>query len=140
VLAITRMRISGCIELKNQLQTGQPRSVIDKMVEKVELLLGASGGSLLYAGYHTIPTHRRRLRRILQNVSVGPPKISPSSQSDCCSNLARGTAALRVAVLTFRGGRPSDCKVDASLLVRFAQLCRPMPSTGTRKKYEVVHV
>jgi CRP/FNR family transcriptional regulator, cyclic AMP receptor protein len=39
------------IELKNQLQAGQPRSVINKTVEKVEEMLGAGGASLVYAGY-----------------------------------------------------------------------------------------
>jgi hypothetical protein len=39
------------IEQKSQLQAGQPRSVIGKTVEKVEELLGASGASLVYAGY-----------------------------------------------------------------------------------------
>lgn len=40
------------IEVKRQLQTGQPRSVISKTVEKAEELLNYSGGaSLVYAGY-----------------------------------------------------------------------------------------
>jgi CRP/FNR family cyclic AMP-dependent transcriptional regulator len=40
------------IEVKKQLQTGQPRSVIGRTVEKVEELLSASvGASLVYAGY-----------------------------------------------------------------------------------------
>jgi hypothetical protein len=37
--------------LKNQLQAGQPRSVINKTVEKVEEMLGVGGASLAYAGY-----------------------------------------------------------------------------------------
>jgi CRP/FNR family transcriptional regulator, cyclic AMP receptor protein len=55
VAAVLARRLDGAnqalIELKNQLQAGQPRSVIDKTVEKVEALLGASGASLVYAGY-----------------------------------------------------------------------------------------
>ena len=39
------------IELRRQVQAGQPRSVIEKTVEKMEGLLGASGASLVYAGY-----------------------------------------------------------------------------------------
>jgi CRP/FNR family transcriptional regulator, cyclic AMP receptor protein len=40
------------IEVKKQLQTGQPRSVIGRTVEKVEELLSSSvGASLVYAGY-----------------------------------------------------------------------------------------
>jgi CRP/FNR family transcriptional regulator, cyclic AMP receptor protein len=40
------------VEIKRQLQTGQPRSIVSKTVEKVEELLNYSGGaSLVYAGY-----------------------------------------------------------------------------------------
>ena len=39
------------IELKRQLQAGEPPSVLGKTVEKIEELLGASGASLVYAGY-----------------------------------------------------------------------------------------
>jgi CRP/FNR family transcriptional regulator, cyclic AMP receptor protein len=40
------------IEVRRQLQTGQPRNIISKTVEKVEELLNYSGGtSLVYAGY-----------------------------------------------------------------------------------------
>ena len=40
------------IEVKRQLQAGDPRSAIGRTVEKVELLLSSSGGvSLAYAGY-----------------------------------------------------------------------------------------
>jgi CRP/FNR family transcriptional regulator, cyclic AMP receptor protein len=39
-------------EVKRQLQTGQPRSMISRTVEKAEELLNHSGGaSLVYAGY-----------------------------------------------------------------------------------------
>ena len=41
------------VELKNQLQAGQPLSVIGKTVEKIEGLLG--GASLIYAGYPSDP-------------------------------------------------------------------------------------
>src|SRR5260370_9325839 len=39
------------IDLKSQLQAGQPRSMIGKTIEKIEGLLGPSGASLAYAGY-----------------------------------------------------------------------------------------
>ena len=40
------------IDVKGQLQTGQPRSMISRTVEKAEELLNYSGGaSLVYAGY-----------------------------------------------------------------------------------------
>jgi len=38
------------IELKSQIRVGQPRSAIDKTVEKMEGLLGSSGASLTDAG------------------------------------------------------------------------------------------
>lgn len=43
------------IELKRQLQTGQPLSVITRTVEKAEELLNYSGASLVYAGYPSDP-------------------------------------------------------------------------------------
>jgi CRP-like cAMP-binding protein len=55
VAAVLARRLDGAnqalIELKRQLQAGQPRSVIGKTVEKIEGLLGASGANLAYAGY-----------------------------------------------------------------------------------------
>ena len=39
------------IQLKHQLQTGEPHSVVAKTVSKLEGLLGVSGASLVYAGY-----------------------------------------------------------------------------------------
>jgi CRP/FNR family transcriptional regulator, cyclic AMP receptor protein len=55
VAEVLARRLDGAnralIELKNQLQAGQPRSVINKTVEKVEEMLGAGGASLVYAGY-----------------------------------------------------------------------------------------
>ena len=39
------------IELKSQIHAGQPPSEIGKTVEKIEELLGPSGGNLAYAGY-----------------------------------------------------------------------------------------
>jgi CRP/FNR family cyclic AMP-dependent transcriptional regulator len=55
VAEVLARRLDGAnralIELKNQLQAGQPRSVINKTVEKVEELLGGGGASLVYAGY-----------------------------------------------------------------------------------------
>ena len=41
------------IELKNQIQIGQPRSAVDKTVAKIEGLLGSSGGTLTDAGHWT---------------------------------------------------------------------------------------
>ncbi|MGH6692457.1 MAG: cyclic nucleotide-binding domain-containing protein [Gammaproteobacteria bacterium] len=55
VAAVLARRLDGAnqalIELKRQIQAGQPRSVIGKTLEKMEGLLGASGASLVYAGY-----------------------------------------------------------------------------------------
>jgi len=39
------------IQLKSQLQGGQPNSVVAKTVSKIEGLLAVSGASLVYAGY-----------------------------------------------------------------------------------------
>src|SRR5215831_13556754 len=39
------------IELRRQVQAGQPRSVIEKTAEKMEGLLDASGANLVYARY-----------------------------------------------------------------------------------------
>lgn len=39
------------IELRHQLQSGEPHSVVAKTVRKMEGLLAAGGGSLVYAGY-----------------------------------------------------------------------------------------
>jgi CRP/FNR family cyclic AMP-dependent transcriptional regulator len=44
------------VELKRQLQTGQPSSITRKTIDKIEELLGASGGNLLYAGYPYDPS------------------------------------------------------------------------------------
>jgi CRP/FNR family cyclic AMP-dependent transcriptional regulator len=59
VSAVLARRLDGAnralIELKSQLQAGQPRSVIGKTVEKMEGLLGISGASLVYAGYPSDP-------------------------------------------------------------------------------------
>ena len=55
VAAILARRLDGAnralIELKHQIEAGQPLSVIDKTVEKMEGLLGGGGASLVYAGY-----------------------------------------------------------------------------------------
>jgi hypothetical protein len=41
----------GLLELKCQVQAGEPRSVIGETVEKIEEMLGATGANLMYAGY-----------------------------------------------------------------------------------------
>ena len=55
VATVLARRLDGAnqalIELKSQLQAGQPPSVIGKTVEKIEGLLGAGAASLVYAGY-----------------------------------------------------------------------------------------
>jgi CRP-like cAMP-binding protein len=55
VAAILARRLDGAnhalVELKRQVQGGQPISVIAKTVEKMEDLLAFSGASLVYAGY-----------------------------------------------------------------------------------------
>jgi hypothetical protein len=39
------------VELKRQIQAEEPRGMIGKTTEKMELLLGASGANLVDAGY-----------------------------------------------------------------------------------------
>jgi CRP-like cAMP-binding protein len=55
VATVLAHRLEGAnhtlIQLRNQLQAGQPHSVVAKTVSKMEGLLAASGASLLYAGY-----------------------------------------------------------------------------------------
>ena len=56
VAAILARRLDSAnqtlIELKSQLQAGEPRSEIDKTVNKIEgLIICAGGASLVYAGY-----------------------------------------------------------------------------------------
>jgi len=55
VAAVLARRLDGAnlalIELKRQLQAGEPRIVIGKTVERIEEMLCASGASLVYAGY-----------------------------------------------------------------------------------------
>ena len=55
VAAILAQRLDGAnralIEVKHQLQAGQPHSVIGKTIEELEGLLGANGASLVYADY-----------------------------------------------------------------------------------------
>jgi hypothetical protein len=41
----------GLLELKRQVQAGEPRNVIGRTVEKIEGLLGATGAYPMYAGY-----------------------------------------------------------------------------------------
>jgi len=62
VLYIARLlahRLDGAnhalIQLKNQLQTGEPHSVVAKTVSKIEGLLAINGASLVYAGYPRDP-------------------------------------------------------------------------------------
>jgi CRP/FNR family cyclic AMP-dependent transcriptional regulator len=59
VAAVLARRLDGAnralIELKSQLQAGQPASVIGRTVEKIEEVLGAGGASLVYAGYPSDP-------------------------------------------------------------------------------------
>src|SRR6266487_456737 len=43
------------VDLKNQVETGQPRDVLGKTLEKIEGLLGPRGASLVYAGYPSDP-------------------------------------------------------------------------------------
>jgi hypothetical protein len=46
-----KRRSTKPLELKRQVQAGEPRSVIGRTVEKIEGLLGATGANLMYAGY-----------------------------------------------------------------------------------------
>jgi CRP-like cAMP-binding protein len=55
VAAVLARRLDGAnhalIQLKSQLQAGQPNSVVAETVSKIEGLLAVSGASLVYAGY-----------------------------------------------------------------------------------------
>ena len=55
VATVLAHRLDGAnhalIELKHQLQTGEPHNVVAKTVRKMQGLLAAGGGSLIYAGY-----------------------------------------------------------------------------------------
>jgi len=55
VAIVLARRLDGAnhnlIQLKSQLQAGQPNSAVTKTVSKMEELLAASGASLVYAGY-----------------------------------------------------------------------------------------
>jgi CRP/FNR family cyclic AMP-dependent transcriptional regulator len=55
VATVLAHRLDGAndalIQLKSQLQTGEPHSVVIKTVSKMEQLLAVSGASLVYAGY-----------------------------------------------------------------------------------------
>jgi len=55
IATVLARRLDGAnkalIDLKHQVQSGESPGVIRKTVEKMEELLGASGGSLVYAGY-----------------------------------------------------------------------------------------
>jgi CRP/FNR family cyclic AMP-dependent transcriptional regulator len=66
VATVLARRLDGAnqalIELKGQVQAGEPRNVIGKTVEKMDGLLGASGACLVSAGYPYdlfAPEHRR---------------------------------------------------------------------------------
>ena len=55
IATVLARRLDGAnkalIDLKHQVQSGESRGVIRNTVEKMEELLGASSGSLVYAGY-----------------------------------------------------------------------------------------
>ena len=55
VATVLAQRLDGAnralLDLKRQVQAGEPRSVVGKTVEKIEGLVGASGANLVYAGY-----------------------------------------------------------------------------------------
>ena len=59
IAAVLAHRLDGAnhalIQLKSQLQRGEPRNVVAKTVSKMEGLLAAGGASLVYAGYPSDP-------------------------------------------------------------------------------------
>jgi len=59
VATVMAHRLDGAnhalIQLKKQLQAGEPRNVVANTVSKIEGLLAVSGASLVYAGYPTDP-------------------------------------------------------------------------------------
>src|SRR5262249_31681928 len=62
VASVLAHRLDGAnhalIQLKSQLRTGEPHSIVAKTVSKIEGLLAVRGASLVYAGYPYDP-HRR---------------------------------------------------------------------------------
>jgi len=85
----------GLLELKRQVQAGEPRSVIGQTVEKIEELLGATGANLMYAGYpydRLHPTHRGAETVAL---SLGPfPRLAQNEERECAGREARGRRGL----------------------------------------------
>jgi CRP/FNR family transcriptional regulator, cyclic AMP receptor protein len=63
VATILAQRLDGAnralLDLKRQVQAGEPRSAVGKTVEKIEELLGVSGINLVYAGYPQDPFSTR---------------------------------------------------------------------------------
>jgi hypothetical protein len=61
VASVLAHRLDGAnhalIQLKGQLQTGEPHNVVAKTVSKIEELLAIGGANLVYAGYPYDP-HR----------------------------------------------------------------------------------
>jgi CRP/FNR family transcriptional regulator, cyclic AMP receptor protein len=59
VTTVLARRLDGAnravVELRDHIQTDQPSRVIGRTVERIEVLLSASGASLVYAGYPTDP-------------------------------------------------------------------------------------
>jgi CRP-like cAMP-binding protein len=59
VATVLARRLDGAnhalIQLKHQLEAGQPHSVVTKTVEKMQGLLAVSGANLVYAGYPSDP-------------------------------------------------------------------------------------
>ncbi len=55
VATVLAQRLDGAnhalIQLRSQLQTGEPRNVVAKTVSKIEGLLAVGGANLVYAGY-----------------------------------------------------------------------------------------
>jgi CRP/FNR family cyclic AMP-dependent transcriptional regulator len=74
----------GLLELKRQVQSGEPRSAIGRTVERIEGLLGATGANLMYAGYpydRSLPTHRIGERKTLHGTALPMAQVEATRRA-----------------------------------------------------------
>ena len=120
----------GLVELKRQVQAGEPRSVIGRTVEKIEGLLGATGPILCMPAILMIrsPTHRRAERKTRLRVLRRPVDRQVPADSHFT------TAVLSLGHLRLRT-RPAPSA--------FIEPCLPSPAirppAGDNWIYEIKH-
>jgi hypothetical protein len=94
------------IELKNQLQAGQPRDVIKKTAEKVEDMLGVGGASLVYAGYPYESLRIASQRGVQRMAGAHPYKALAEHPSEmvgsrCTKCVANATVFPKSSLISF---------------------------------------